>query len=429
MAITEALQLPSIEGGREQEEAGVRAERWSVFVIFALNGIVIGSWAPRMPAFAAQIGANEGQLGLALLGGSVGMIAAASLTGRWCARAGARLVMFVAALATVVVLPVLALVGSPLQLGSALVLLGATVGMLDVAMNVGAVTVVRRTERPLMPVFHAGFSFGALAGSMGAAYAAGHGIGLVGHFLTVSGLVLVVNLAVIRFVPSEERADPADPADPSSQTRQPADRRMMRRPVLWLLGAVALCSAIVEGASGDWSALFAVRERGMDEAAAAVTFSVFCVAMGIVRLLGEQAERRWSPQRLLVVGAMAASFGLLLTAIVPGAAVAYLGFALAGGGLAFAFPIALNLAGAVGRRGDGTGGEHEIGFVTTVAYSGFLIGPPMIGGVAHITNLEVAIGFVGVVAAMIIPIALSAAAARHREDVRAGEREPAPNSC
>jgi MFS family permease len=401
----------------------VRAERWSVFVVFALNGIVIGSWAPRMPAFAAQIGADEGQLGLALLGGSIGMIAAASLTGRWCARAGARLVMFVAALATVVVLPVLALVGSPLQLGGALVLLGATVGMLDVAMNVGAVTVVRRTERPLMPVFHAGFSFGALAGSMGAAYAAGHGIGLVGHFLAVSGLVLVVNLAVIRFVPSEDRADP------SSETPRPADRRMMRRPVLWLLGAVALCSAIVEGASGDWSALFAVRERGMDEAAAAVTFSVFCVAMGVVRLLGEQAERRWSPQRLLVVGALAAAFGLLLTAIVPGAAVAYVGFALAGGGLAFAFPIALNLAGAVGRRGDGTGGEHEIGFVTTVAYSGFLIGPPMIGGVAHITNLEVAVGFAGVIAALIIPIALSAAAARHREDAMASEREPASNSC
>jgi len=398
----------------------VRAERWSVFVIFALNGLVVGSWAPRMPTFAEQIGANEGQLGLALLGGSIGMIAAASLTGRWCARSGARLVMFVAALATVIALPVMATVGSPLQLGTALVLLGATVGMLDVAMNVAAVTVVRRTERPLMPVFHAGFSFGALAGSMGAAFAAGHGFGLLGHFLAVSGLVLVVNLAVIRFVPREERATASD-------AHLPTDRRMLRRPVLWLLGAIALCSAIVEGASGDWSALFAVRERGMDEAAAAVTFSVFCVAMGVVRLLGEQAERRWSAERLLVAGALAAAAGLLLTAIVPGAAVAYVGFALAGGGLAFAFPIALNLAGAVGRRGDGTGGEHEIGFVTTIAYSGFLIGPPMIGGVAHLTNLEVAIGFAGVIAALIAPVALAAAAARRREEAAAADREPALN--
>lgn len=393
--------------------------RWAVFVTFALNGAVVGSWAPRMPTVAEQIGANPGQLGLALLGASLGMIAAASMTGRWCARFGARALVAVSALATVVVLPLMATVGSPLQLGLTLVLLGASVGMLDVAMNVAAVTVVRRTERPLMPVFHAGFSFGALGGSLGAAFAAGHEISLLSHFLVVSVLTTAVTAAVIRYVPREEPA--ADPAVHGS-----TDRRMLRRPVLWLLGMIALCSAIVEGASGDWSALFAVHERGMNEAAAAVTFSVFCVAMGLVRLFGEQAERHWGSNRMLIGGALVAGLGLLATAIIPSSAVAYVGFALAGGGLAFAFPVALNLAGAVGRRGDGTGGEREIGFVTTIAYSGFLVGPPMIGGVAQFTNLEVALGFAGVIAMLIVPAALAAAAARRREaDV--AEREPALN--
>jgi len=392
----------------------------AVFVIFALNGVVIGSWAPRMPTVAEQIDANAGQLGLALLGASIGMIAAASLTGRWCARFGARALVLVSAVATVGVLPLMAIVGSPLQLGLTLILLGATVGMLDVAMNVAAVTVVRRTGRPIMPIFHAGFSFGALAGSLGAAFAAGHDIALLGHFLTVSVLTLVVTAVVIKFVPREEAS--TVPAE-----HRPADRRMLRRPVLWLLGAIALCSAIVEGASGDWSALYAVHERGMGEAAAAVTFSVFCVAMAIVRLLGEQAERRFGAERMLVGGALVAGGGLLLTALVPSAAVAFVGFGLAGAGLAFAFPVALNLAGAVGQRGDGTGGEREIGFVTTIAYSGFLIGPPMIGGVAQLTNLEVAVGFCGVIAVLIAPVALAAAAARRREDAEAGEREPALN--
>lgn len=387
----------------------------SVFVVFALNGAAIGSWAPRMPTVAGQIHAGPGQLGLALLGSSLGMIVAASLTGRWCARFGARALVAVSSLATVLVLPLLAVVGSPPQLGLALVLLGASVGMLDVAMNIAAVTVVRRAGRPIMPVFHAGFSFGALGGSMGAAFAAGHDIALLSHFLAVSALMLFVTAAVIRRVPRE------DPADPAVAAR--ADRRMLRRPVLWLLGTIALCSAIVEGGSGDWSALFAVRERGMGEAAAAVTFSVFCVAMGLVRLLGEQAERRFGADRMLVGGALVAGGGLLLTAIVPVPALAFTGFGLAGGGLAFSFPVALNLAGAVGRRGDGTGGEREIGFVTTVAYSGFLIGPPMLGGIAQFTTLSVAIGFAGLVAALIAPVALAAVAARRREDA-ANEREP-----
>ncbi len=348
------------------------------------------------------------------------MIVAASLTGRLCARFGARALVLASALATCVILPLMATVGSSLQLGLTLILLGASVGMLDVAMNVAAVTVVRRTGRPIMPVFHAAFSFGALAGSVVAAVAAGHGVGLPAHFLAVAALVLVVTLAVVRSVPREEPA--ADPA-----THRGTDRRMLGRPVLWLLGMIALCSAIVEGGSGDWSALFAVRERGMGEAAAAVTFSVFCVSMALVRLFGEQAERRWGADRMLVGGALVAGAGLLVTALVPAPALAFVGFGLAGGGLAFAFPVALNMAGAVGRRGDGTGGEREIGFVTTIAYSGFLVGPPMLGGIAQLTNLEVAIGFAGIVAALIAPVALAAAAARRREEAGSTERGPALN--
>jgi MFS family permease len=393
----------------------VRSGRLSVFIVFALNGIVIGSWAPRMPSLAEQIGASPGVLGLSLLGGSIGMIATASVAGRLCARFGAPAVVATSAVAASVVVSVLAMVTSPLQLGLALVLLGGSVGMLDVAMNVAAVTVIRRTERPLMPVFHAGFSFGALAGSLGAAFAAGHGLGLVPHFLIVAAATLAITAGVIRFVPREERVTD------TSEHHGP-DRRMLRRPVLWLLGLIALFSAIVEGASGDWSALFAVRERGMSEAAGAVTFSVFCVAMGLVRLFGEQIERRLGAVRILVGGASLAGLGLLMTAIVPVAWVSFVGFALAGGGLAFAFPVALDLAGAVGRRGDGTGGEREIGFVTTIAYSGFLIGPPMIGGVAQLTNLTFAIGFAGVVAVLIAPAALASASARRREDE---QRNPA----
>lgn len=389
----------------------MRSGRWPVFIIFALNGVVFGSWAPRMPTLAEQIDADEGLLGLALLGASLGMIAAASLTGRWCARFGARAMILVSSLTTVLVLPVLAAVGSAFQLGLTLVALGAAVGMLDVAMNVAAVTVIRRTERPLMPVFHAGFSFGALAGSVGAAFAAGHDLGLLPHFVLVSVAIIVTTGAVLRNVPREA------PAVETGE-RHGGGLRMLRRPVLWLLGLIALFSAIVEGANGDWSALFAVRERGMEEGAAAVTFAVFSVAMGIVRLFGEQIERRFGAVRLLVGGALIAGLGLLLTAFVPLAWMAYVGFAMAGGGLAFAFPVALELAGAVGRRADGTGGERELGFVTTIAYSGFLLGPPMIGGIAHVTDLEVGLGFAGVIAMLIAPAALAANAARRREDER-----------
>ncbi|SCE81902.1 Nitrate/nitrite transporter NarK [Micromonospora coriariae] len=388
----------------------MRTRAVPVFVVFLLNGIIAGSWAARMPSLAEQIGASPGVLGLVLLGASVGLAAAASVAGRLCARFGARVMILVSAVAAGSLLPVLALVTSPVQLALVLVLLGASFGVFDVSINVAAVTVIRRADRPLMPVFHAGFSFGALGGSLAAAVAAGHRVDLLRYFTLVALVSLAVTAVVIRFVPT------AEPATGALRERGGLDRSMLRRPVLWLLGSVAFISAVVEGSNGDWSALFAVRERGMSEAAGAIMYSVFCLAMGVVRLFGERIQRRFGAIRILVAGSLLAGIGLLMAAIVPVAWLTYAGYVLAGGGVAFAFPVVIELAGAVGRRSDGTGGEREIGFVTTIAYSGFLIGPPMIGGVAELTNLSVAVGFIGVVAMLMVPAALAAAAARRRED-------------
>ena len=51
----------------------------------------------------------------------------------------------------------------------------------------------------------------------------------------------------------------------------------------------------------------------------------------------------------------------------------------------------------------------------------------MLGGIAQLTNLAVAIGFAGVVAMLIAPVALAAAAARRREEAEPPERVPALN--
>ncbi|MGX7827350.1 MFS transporter [Actinokineospora sp. 24-640] len=380
----------------------------AVLSFFALNGVVFGSWASRVPALASQIGAAEGALGLALLGGSIGMIAAATVTGRLTARVGARVVLGVSTAASALALPLLGLAPSPLVLGLALVLLGAWVGAFDVAMNIAAVTVIRSSGRPLMPIFHASFSFGGMFGAAGAALAAYQQVRPFAHLLIVSCVVAVVLLFFVRHVPNEVRAAPDAPV-----VAGPAPSR---RPVLWLLAGVALFSAVAEGASADWSALFAAQYRGMGEASAAIVYGVFSVAMALTRLSGEWAQRRFGPHRLLVLGALVGGGGLVLTAATPSAVLTFVGFALAGSGLAFMFPIALDLAAASGRRADGTGGERELAFVTAIAYSGFLAGPPLVGGIAHVSNLAVALGVAGVIACVIAPMALAARAAGRRDE-------------
>ena len=386
-------------------------DRVAVFTVFALNGLAIGSWATRTPALAAQVHASPGVFGLALLGASVGMLAAASAAGRVVERFGARAVVAGSTGLAAVALVLIGFAPGVALLAGALFVVGASVGMLDVAMNVAAVAVERRTRRPLMPVFHAGFSVGALAGSLAAGLAAGHGWSPARHLTTAAVFAVVVLLPVLRAVPGSR---PEHAAAVVTGHRAP-----IRRPVLWLLAAVALCSAVAEGAAADWSALLMTAERGAGQGAAALAFAGFQLVMALTRLAGPWVHRRFGPTRSLVAGAALATAGFLATATVPVAAVAYVGFALAGAGLAASFPLALSLAGDAGKRGDGTGGEREIGFVSALAYTGFLAGPPIIGGIAQAVGYGAAFLFVGLVAALILPAAVAARRSRRREEARA----------
>jgi fucose permease len=176
-----------------------------------------------------------------------------------------------------------------------------------------------------------------------------------------------------------------------------------------------MCSAIAEGASSDWSALLLVPERGTSEGAAALAYSGFSLSMAIARLGGAWLQRRFGPTRTLAGGAACAGAALLAAALVPSSVVGLVGFALAGGGLAASFPIALSLAGEAGKRADDSGGEREIAFVTGLAYCGFFIGPPAIGGIAQLTSLSPSFVAVSVVATLIAPAAIFARRARTRE--------------
>ncbi|GAB2758014.1 MFS transporter [Amycolatopsis magusensis] len=387
--------------------------RTAVFVVFALNGCALGSWAPRVPAMSTQVGAVPGSLGLALLGASVGLLVAATITGRLVERLGARLVMALSTVAAALMLAALGLATSVLWLGLTLFALGAAIGVLDVAMNVGAVFVEREAGKPLMASFHAGFSFGALAGALFAGLAASNGWSPSRQFTLAALAAILVLLTVVRALPGIK------------PTHRPTEKRSavapIKRPVLWLLATIALCSAIAEGASADWSALLLVSEHGIGEGPAALAYAAFSLAMAIARLTGGALQAKVGERPVLAGGALLAATGLLAAALISSPVIGFVGFALAGAGLAASFPVALGLAGEAGKRADGGGGEREIAFVTSVAYTGFLAGPPAIGGIAQLTSLSTSFIVVALVAALIAPATVAA--------LRAGRRERERSYC
>jgi fucose permease len=301
------------------------------------------------------------------------------------------LVTRVSVLALCASLPLPGLAPNLVLLVLSLVLLGAANGVLDVAMNTQAVAVEKRYRRPIMSTFHGVFSLGGLASSGLAVVIVGSGVGTVAH-LTASGLVLgAAALVASRWLLPDEG------------TRDGAHGPIFVRPSgpLIVLGIVAFCALLGEGAMADWSAVYLRNSLDTSAAYAAAGYAVFSSTMALGRLTGDRLTAEFGPATLVRAGGGVVAIGLGLALILGRPAATLVGFACVGAGLSFMFPIVLSAAGRV----RGVAPELALAAVTSVGYTGFLAGPPLIGLVAQVTSLRIALGIVVALGVLITALA------------------------
>src|SRR5262245_61983853 len=156
--------------------------RLSVTVFFFAHGALFGTWAARIPAIKDDLDLSEGVLGLSLLCSTLGSLLAMPLVGALVAREGSRRAMLQAVVAYAALLPCIALAPNVWVLAGTLLLFGASLGWLDVAMNSHGLEVERRYPEPIFSSFHAGWSFGGLAGATVGALCAWGGVEPLAQF-------------------------------------------------------------------------------------------------------------------------------------------------------------------------------------------------------------------------------------------------------
>jgi predicted MFS family arabinose efflux permease len=372
--------------GEAGDGGAARRAQLAVAAIFLVNGAMFANWVARVPAVKDHVGAGAGALGLALLGLAGGSLVTMPLAGRLCERIGSGKVVLASGLAAALALSGPALAPNAPALGVALAIYGGAFGLLDVAMNVQAVAVVRRVGRPIMPWFHAAFSLGGLAGATTGALAAELGLSSLTHFGLAGAAAAAVVLSTRRHLLPDRGARADDSGRRSGRRSRRVPSRRTRR-FLVGLGAIAACAAMAEGAMADWTALFLRDVTGARAGVAALGFAAFSITMTAGRLGGEAAIRRLGAVRLLRLGGAVATTGVLLAVATGSAAAGLVGFGLVGLGFSCAFPLALTTA---GESSDGSGGS-EIAAVSVIGYLGFLVGPPLIGLLADAVELRVAI--------------------------------------
>jgi fucose permease len=280
---------------------------------------------------------------------------------------------------------------SPLALAAALLVVGALSGVVDVAINAEAAH-AEAEGRPAMNLAHAFFSASVVGASILVGVLRTLGASALTVLGTAAAILLVVGVAITRIRVTRVAA-------PAQRERLPLLR--IPRPLL-VLGALAAIAYFVENAWQSWSAVYLETSLGAAAGIAALGPALFGASAAAGRLGGHALAERVSDRGLLAAGASIGAAGTLLAALADSVPVALAGIAIAGLGLSVCAPTLLGLAGrlvAPHQRGG------AVSAVTTLAYTGFLIGPAAVGLVAGATSLSAGLAGVAGIAALLAALA------------------------
>ncbi|MBU4214362.1 MAG: MFS transporter [Actinobacteria bacterium] len=408
--------------------AAIGRASWAVFAVFFLNGFNFATWASRLPAVRDGLGLQAEQMGLVLLAASIGSLASLPLSGIVVQRFGARTTITTFAAANAIGLAIAALgvqLDSVALVAGALVLFGVGTGVWDAAMNFEGAAVEQRLGRTVMPRYHAGFSFGTVIAAALAAGAAGLGVPVVVNIPVAVALSFVgVLLALRSFLPSTavRSAAPApqvdgaftDPALASPTRSRNAFAAWTESRTL-LIGLVVLAAALAEGAANDWVSLAVVDGFDVSHALGAFAFGVFVTAMTATRLLGTHALDRYGRVAVLRASAAFGLVGLAIFGLVGPLWLALVGVAVWGVGAALGFPVGMSAA-----SDDPAHAAPRLAVVSTIGYSAFLAGPPLLGLLAQ------HLGYRHALLAITVPIALGLLVVGAAAPLRAGQSQDAP---
>ncbi|WP_229519865.1 MFS transporter [Massilia oculi] len=371
---------------RRSSSVLAQAQLFSLPVVFALFGLIMGSWAGRIPALAAGVNVSHAALSMVLLCGGLGAVISYPISSFLMGRFGARKTIMIAGLALLCVLVSIGMAPDVSRLMMAVLMLGITASTFDVAMNSAAARREKQSGKSEMSRLHGLCCAGGLVGATLGSLMASMKIAPATHFLMLAGPLAVVLWLAVNLLEADEVGEKVE-----------KKKFALPRGPLVLLGLLGFFGSMAEGSIADWSGVFLKEHFGASDGLAPLALSSFSMMMLMSRMVGDKLKERYGAKRLVTLGALVAASGLFFAVLAPNAYVALGGFAIAGVGLALVFPFVFSAAGAQG--------PAALAAVASMAYSGSLMGPPAIGAVAHFIGMQAAIAYVGGLSLVIAMVA------------------------
>ncbi|WP_350307094.1 MFS transporter [Photorhabdus viridis] len=340
-------------------------------VAFFIAGFSLASWAPLIPLAKERLQLDNGAMGLLMLAFGIGSFIMMPMAGMLAARFGCRQVFTLCALLVLVMLPGLSVLPTPLTLACVLFIFGAGIGAMDVVVNIHAVMVEKMAQRPIMSGFHALFSLGGIAGAGSVSALLSLGISPFQVMIMVALLIILLLLPAWSGLLNEAE---------SGSTPFFA----VPRGVVVLLGFLCFVAYIMEGSMLDWSGILLTSVHNISSHQAGIGYTLFAIAMTSGRFLGDKIIALYGHRRVFISSALLATSGFILIYSASTAIILGLSFLMIGAGLSNIAPMLFTASGQQKIMPD----SLAVAAVSTMGYSGILLGPAIIGGLAHVVTLH-----------------------------------------
>jgi len=365
----------------------ISSQRISLSVYFLLLGFGFASWASRIPSIKTNFNFDEAELGNLLLVMPISSLIGLPISGWLVSKFNSRIPLLFSYLILCLSLLMIGFASELEYLILGVALFAFCTRIANIAVNTQSITLQKQREKKIIGSFHGLWSLGGLAGALFSTIIVQAGVKMADHFLYVSLFCVVIGVISYPFLIPRDKTEIGN-------------KLILGKPDKYILylGLMVFFGALCEGGMYDWSGVYFKEVVG--EEIFTLGYLIFMAFMALSRFYSDRLVDRIGMPKTYILGASIVTFGMLLAIILPYYWPVLIGFSLVGIGVAAVFPMTFGLAGSSKKYSPGM----AISIISTYGILGMLIGPPLVGYVAHAVGLQYAFVLFIFSGLMLIPL-------------------------
>lgn len=350
--------------------------RLAISLFFFSHGLILSSWASRIPSIKTHLHISDAELGTLLLLMPIGQISTMPKSAKIIGKYGSRTIVLLAFLIYPFILLAIGLSTTILQLAICLFLFGVAGNLCNISINTQGVELESIMGKPMMSSFHGAWSVSGFAGALIALLMVHLNLSTTVHFLLILLLILILWSVNFKFLIRTEASE-----------RKENDRTSIFKHLdstLIQLGIIGFLSMAIEGAMFDWSGVYFQDIVQAPDQLIILGYTSFVFMMAVGRFLGDYLLVRFGRKKVVQCSGILMSSGLILSVLFPNLVVCTFAFMLIGLGGSCTVPTVYGVAG----KHKKINASISLTLVSTISFLGFLMGPPVIGFVSEYFDLR-----------------------------------------